>query len=783
MRSNLVLTILIAIALTVSVGCGSSTSVPTGVTSVSVSPLTMQLPAGGTQQFSATVLPSSANQNVTWSISPTTAGSISSAGLYTAPNATNPSSTVTVTATSQAGPTKSGNAQVTLLADSVSVSPTQAWLSPGGTQQFTANVTNSAQAAVTWSASAGTINSSGLFTPPSTVTGAIKVTATLQSDTTQASNASVLLLTSTALTVSPRGPAITVGESQPFTATGTFSDGSTHDWTSQSTWTATPAGVVTMAASTATGASTGVATVKATDTVSSTASGSTAINVTSMVMTNANLSGQYAFSLTHADARGLAFEVGSFSADGNGHITAGHEDANASVGGFPSAGLAITGGSYNVYPDGRGTLNLTNPRYTENYICILSNDGPPSTKGRLILSSSSGVEVGTFKLQTTATLSGNYALLLGGMDGTLCPVSVCGSSTTLQGPEALAGQFAASAGNISGALDVNDDGTINAGHGTASAESFTATYGTTPDSNGRGTLQLPAGSPLSTTALNFAYYVISANEVLLIQTDAQAATLPTIPALAGTAELQTFSPPPSIAGNSYVFLLEHSASDGIFGDAGQWSFPSSGTTLSGEMDVNSVGTTVEYALSNAAAYTVPASNGRSTVSITTTPAGASLDSAVFYLISGAKMYVLETDSKANGGVAEQQTNSSTLLTGTLAFNLGQIAVKGFDSSYSGQIVTSGANPIDLTGIVDSNVAANCPGSSCVVTTASSPLTGSLLPSSVDLSGRGTAMITVPSQSPNTTYGFYLVSPTKMVVFGINSNVPGYQAVDGVIENQ
>jgi hypothetical protein len=48
--------------------------------------------------------------------------------------------------------------------------------------------------------------------------------------------------------------------------------------------------------------------------------------------------------------------VGSFTADGQGHITGGVEDVNAE--GQVTNAVAITGGTYTVHADGRGFMNL-----------------------------------------------------------------------------------------------------------------------------------------------------------------------------------------------------------------------------------------------------------------------------------------------------------------------------------------------------------------------------------------------------------------------------------------
>src|SRR5579863_2123070 len=79
-----------------------------GTVSVSISPGTGALESGQTLQFSATVFNSS-NQAVTWS---TSSGTISSSGLYTAPQVKSGTWTYRVWATSVDDPNKSASAYV-----------------------------------------------------------------------------------------------------------------------------------------------------------------------------------------------------------------------------------------------------------------------------------------------------------------------------------------------------------------------------------------------------------------------------------------------------------------------------------------------------------------------------------------------------------------------------------------------------------------------------------------------------------------------------------------------
>src|SRR2546423_755114 len=111
----------VAITILQTFGCaGASTTRTPMAVRVTISPVSATVGAGGTQQFTATVQNTS-NTAVTWQVSGVsggnaTVGTISSSGLYTAPAVVPNPATVTVTAVSQADPTKSASAQVTITA-------------------------------------------------------------------------------------------------------------------------------------------------------------------------------------------------------------------------------------------------------------------------------------------------------------------------------------------------------------------------------------------------------------------------------------------------------------------------------------------------------------------------------------------------------------------------------------------------------------------------------------------------------------------------------------------
>lgn len=141
--SFLILTIVLA---TVS-GCGSQATLPKPIApplvQVAIVETSVNLGAGETHQFTATVAGTS-NTAVTWSLSGCTGaacGSISATGLYAAPSQIDSEATITVTATSQADSTKFDTVAVHHKFIAVSIDPPgSAMLTPGETMHFNATV-------------------------------------------------------------------------------------------------------------------------------------------------------------------------------------------------------------------------------------------------------------------------------------------------------------------------------------------------------------------------------------------------------------------------------------------------------------------------------------------------------------------------------------------------------------------------------------------------------------------------------------------------------------------
>ncbi|MEP6833659.1 MAG: kelch repeat-containing protein [Gemmatimonas sp.] len=228
------------IALVLLASCGGESKDPVTPASgiaVTVSGPSTTITAGSTFQFSASVT-GSTNTAVTWSIDHignTNTGTITGAGLYTAPSATG---AFTVRATSVADDSKSGTAVVAVIVRAISVSIAQdgVTLGAGGSVQLTAVVLGAANTGVTWDLPGGPTTGTVIGTGPANATytapnsgGAFQVRAKSVQDPTQVAVATINVGTGSGFRVT--GPTrVAPGASTPFTAS--FNDvATTATWT------------------------------------------------------------------------------------------------------------------------------------------------------------------------------------------------------------------------------------------------------------------------------------------------------------------------------------------------------------------------------------------------------------------------------------------------------------------------------------------------------------------------------------------------------------------------
>jgi hypothetical protein len=347
------------------------------------------------------------------------------------------------------------------------------------------------------------------------------------------------------------------------------------------------------------------------------------------------LNGTYVFDFSGVDGSKALSEIGEFSADGAGNITQGSIDTNDG-GTVSAAPFQIYGSktsckpasppalsSYTVSSNGRGTLTLN----TVDSTC--GNVGPSYVLTFYVVSRGSAKFVGTDSVlqvagytsaQTPgvtfnlAALSGSYAFLLAGS----------GSG----GPIATAGSFVADgAGNLaSGVLDENMNGTPATDVAFQTSGTHAGSY--TVASNGRGTITFATAS----RTYKFVFYlgpVGNSTTAAVQETDSGIAS-------DGNFTLQQGAPfaLTSIQGN---YAIETSGTSGgaLQVMTGQVAADGAGAIKAGSaVDINTGGT-VTSGQTVTGSYTVPATTGRATLSLT--QIGGSYAA---YVVSPSEVYLL-----------------------------------------------------------------------------------------------------------------------------------------------
>jgi uncharacterized protein YjdB len=321
---------------------GTAAAAASPVTSVSISPNAPSAIVSSTIPFSATVQGTTSNTATTWKAAK---GTITAAGVYTAPSATG---TDTVSATSVADSTKSASTTVTVIAapaspvvTSIAISPASTSVLTGATAQFTASVQGTViDKSVTWKASAGTITSVGLYAAASSA-GTATITATSNADKTKSSTATITVNAPpvvNGVTVSPSPVSALTGATVQFTASvaGTVTDKSV-------AWKAT-AGNITSAGVFTAPTTAGTVTVTATSNADTTKSASSTVTVAAPVVTSVAVSPATAAVQTGGSA--------IFSATVNGTVS------NKSVAWKAKLGAITSSGAYTA-PATAGTDTVT----------------------------------------------------------------------------------------------------------------------------------------------------------------------------------------------------------------------------------------------------------------------------------------------------------------------------------------------------------------------------------------------------------------------------------------
>jgi IPT/TIG domain/Bacterial Ig-like domain (group 2)/Galactose oxidase, central domain/Kelch motif len=194
--------------------------------------------------------------------------------------------------------------------------------SPQGTSIIKFNGTTAT--ATTW-----TTTSIVTTVPSGATTGNVVVTVS----GVASNGSSFTVLTLVSISVTPQSPVVTVGNSQQFTATGTYSDNSTQNLTATATWTSLVSGVAAVNASgLATAASSGTTTIQA---KVGTISGSTSLVVPGFAPTGSLTTARNAHRAVLL-SNGNVLVVGGFDISGNALASA--ELYNPATGSFTATG-------------------------------------------------------------------------------------------------------------------------------------------------------------------------------------------------------------------------------------------------------------------------------------------------------------------------------------------------------------------------------------------------------------------------------------------------------------
>ncbi|HTT06490.1 MAG TPA: PilC/PilY family type IV pilus protein [Steroidobacteraceae bacterium] len=333
---------------------------PPTLDSITVTPSSATIHIGQTQQYTAIATYSDGStQNVTstatWTSGTTTVATIGAGGLATGGGIG--SSVITATLAGI-----SGTASLTVVPlptlSSITVTPANQTIYVGATQQYTATgkysdgSTQNLTASVTWTSSAGavaSISSGGLAT--GITAGATLITAT---DGSVSGSTGLTVINHPSLlsiSVAPPDPSIDVGQTQQFTATGHYSDGSTVNLTTASgiSWTSTNTSVatVTLSGGLATGAAIGLTTIQASY---GTVSGNALLTVTAAPAPPppAVCPGGDVSYLMEFNFAGGAFSTPVFNYNGTGAVTSSIVPAN----GMLLGGVYASGPVYNTYSAG-----------------------------------------------------------------------------------------------------------------------------------------------------------------------------------------------------------------------------------------------------------------------------------------------------------------------------------------------------------------------------------------------------------------------------------------------
>jgi hypothetical protein len=431
----------------------------------------------------------------------------------------------------------------------------------------------------------------------------------------------------------------------------------------------------------------------------------------------AALNGKYAFLLQGETAAATSHMVGSFTADGAGHITAGEVDANGTT--ATHANLDTTATTYSVGADNRGcmTLKTASSAATVVHFALGGLNASVASKGRLIqfddtLGTGTRATGMMLKQDTAAiatNLSGNYVIHVAGANSAAGRYAATGAMTI--------------SGTLVSAGEVDADSAGTATHATGQA----GLLSTTLTANGRGTFTF---SPTVLFPTTLAFYVVSSSEALVLSTDAVSVSVPV-----ASGELRLQSGTFTNATLNGVSVLHMAGLDSTTRSAAIGTLTTDGAGNATLAVTSQEGATAPVATPTTTTYSV-AANGRATLAASAV--------RVVYLTGANAGFIAGNDTATTTGELEAQTVgpfSASSLTG--AYSFGTEAVGSNASNSEVGVVTpdgSGAATVALD-----------------ISAAVAPLL------TIDLNSSGTYTVAADGTATIANSDGIVISPNKAVV--------------------
>lgn len=413
-----------------------------------------------------------------------------------------------------------------------------------------------------------------------------------------------------------------------------------------------------------------------------------------------NLKGTYVFASKGIDANGPFQLAGVIVLDGDGGIVSGEQTHSDSL---LSVSDTITGGSYYLGPDGRGTLTLNTADQNigqqgiENLALVfLSNSNALiATLDNPLLPPSFETSSGSLDLQTSAVApTGGYAFAVNGTDINAQPMAV-GGVLNIDSPNAISG-----AGSVA---DQDDSGTISPN---ATIEGTV----TAPDS--LGSLKFHLTAAFTPHPIQFTGYIVDAQHIELIESDntgsGSGAGSTSGLAIGQGAATGTFTSNQSFAG-SYVFHVLGQDLNSLptsLAAVGEFTADASGNLNPGYNDelLDGIGQYISDSFTGT--YKLDASGtGRVDSSITYTRSGPGPE-LVFYLTgNGNPPLLLDAESTFGSlgvGLANPQAPQPFSFNGKYGISFTQ-GVSSLENDATGEITASGASH-NFSGYIDTELA-------------------------------------------------------------------------------